>query len=110
MKLTELFEGIAYEGVLPDAEATLVTQDSRRAAPGAVFVCAKGRTTDGHRYAKAALDAGAACIVTEHPLGLEREVTVDSGRKAYALLCHRFFGNPAEKLRLAAVTGTNRCV
>lgn len=107
MKLTELFEGIAYEGVLPDAEATLVTQDSRRAAPGAVFVCAKGRTTDGHRYAKAALDAGAACIVTEHPLGLEREVTVDSGRKAYALLCHRFFGNPAEKLRLVAVTGTN---
>lgn len=107
MKLTELFDGVSYSGVLPDGEATLVTQDSRRAAPGAVFVCAQGRTTDGHKYAQTALDAGASCIVTERPLGLAREVTVKNGRKAYALLCHNFFGNPARKLRLAAVTGTN---
>lgn len=39
--------------------------------------------------------------------GLPGEVQVASGRKAYAQLCQNFFGRPAEKLRLVAVTGTN---
>lgn len=107
MQLRKLFEQVDYEGELPQDEALLVTQDSRRAAPGAVFVCAKGKSSDGHDYAQAALNAGAACIVTERPLGLAREVHVQNGRKAYALLCANFFDRPAEKLRLTAVTGTN---
>lgn len=68
MELKTLFAGVAYTGNLPKGEATLVTQDSRRAGPGAVFVCAKGHTTDGHAFAQKALEAwAAACIVTERP-------------------------------------------
>ena len=107
MKLEALFEGIPHEGALPDAEAALVTQDSRRVCPGAVFVCARGKTSDGHDYIPKALAGGAVCIVTERPMGVPGEVRVQNGRKAYALLCANFFGRPAEKLRLAAVTGTN---
>lgn len=107
MNLQKLFGNVIYEGELPQGEVTLVTQDSRRVCPGAVFVCAKGLTTDGHDYARGALEAGALCVVTERPLGLEREVHVQSGRRAYAELCQNFFGRPAEKLRLIAVTGTN---
>ena len=87
MKLETLFAGVEYTGTLPQGDVTLVTQDSRRAGPGAVFVCAKGHTTDGHTFAQKALEAGAACIVTERPLGLQREVQVENGRKAYARLC-----------------------
>ncbi len=107
MKLTELFAGVTHEGALPCGEVTLVTQDSRRVAAGAVFVCAKGLSTDGHDYAQKALEAGALCIVTERPLGIPNEVHVENGRQAYALLCANFFGNPAKFLRLVAVTGTN---
>ena len=107
MELQVLFSGVPYTGTLPQGEALLVTQDSRRACPGAVFVCARGMTTDGHDHARKALEAGAVCIVTERPLGLPGEVQVASGRKAYAQLCQNFFGRPAEKLRLVAVTGTN---
>lgn len=107
MELQVLFSGVPYTGTLPQGEAVLVTQDSRRACPGAVFVCARGMTTDGHDHARKALEAGAVCIVTERPLGLPGEVQVASGRKAYAQLCQNFFGRPAEKLRLVAVTGTN---
>lgn len=107
MNLQELFCNVAYTGTLPQAEITLVTQDSRRAGPGAVFVCAKGKTTDGHAYAQKAVEAGAACVVTEHRLGLSCEVVVENGRRAYADLCQAFFGHPAQKLRLVAVTGTN---
>ena len=39
MKLETLFAGVEYTGTLPQGDVTLVTQDSRRAGPGAVFVC-----------------------------------------------------------------------
>ena len=109
MDLAHLFLGVQYKGALPAhaGEVTLVTQDSRRVCPGAVFVCARGRTSDGHDYAAKAVQAGAVCVVTERPLGLPREVTVENGRKAYALLCQNYFGNPAQQLKLVAVTGTN---
>lgn len=107
MDLQKLFRNVIYEGQLPQGEAVIVTQDSRKVCPGAVFVCTKGLSVDGHDYARAALQAGALCVVTERPLGLQGEVHVPSGRRAYAELCQNFFGRPAEKLRLIAVTGTN---
>ncbi len=107
MELRTLFEGVPYEGELPEGEVVLVTQDSRRACPGAVFVCTKGQRFDGHDHAREALDAGAVCVVTERPLHLAREVCVENGRKAYAALCQNFFECPAQHLRLVAVTGTN---
>lgn len=107
MELCTLFRGVQYAGTLPQGEAVIVTQDSRRVCPGAVFVCTKGRRSDGHDYAEKALEAGAVCIVTERPLHLPREVCVENGRKAYAALCQNFFGCPAQYLRLVAVTGTN---
>ena len=107
MRLKELFEGISYQGQLPQGEAELVTIDSRKVCPGAVFVCTRGGRFDGHDFAAGALENGAAAVVTDHPLGLEREVVVPDTRRAYALLCHNYFGNPAKKLKLVAVTGTN---
>ena len=107
MLSTRLFSDIAYTGTLPEAEITAVTNDSRRVQPGSVFVCTVGCTSDGHRYAQQALDAGAALVVTERPLGLAAEVTVANGRMAYAQLCSAFFDHPSRKLRLVAVTGTN---
>ena len=107
MELKQLFAGIPFSGALPDGDAVSVTMDSRRVKPGTVFVCTRGATADGHAFAAKALDAGAAVVVTDHPLGLAREVTAADTRRTYALLCHRFFGDPAQKLRLVAVTGTN---
>ena len=45
--------------------------------------------------------------IRDSRLGLAREVVVADTRRAYALLCHNYFGNPARSLRLVAVTGTN---
>ena len=107
MKLKELFEGIPHQGQLPEGETELVTIDSRKVCPGAVFVCTRGGRFDGHSFAADALKKGALAVVTDHSLGLEREVVVPDTRRAYALLCHNYFGNPARKLKLVAVTGTN---
>ena len=41
--------------------------DSRRVQPGDLFFALKGEHTDGNRYAKAALDAGASLAVIDDP-------------------------------------------
>lgn len=107
MQLARLFEDIGYTGVLPQGEATAVVRDSRKLKPGAVFVCSRGARYDSHDFAAEALQRGACLVVTQHPLGLQNEVTVADTVKTYALLCHNYFGRPAQKLRLVAVTGTN---
>ena len=93
-----------------DRPATGVAYDSRRVAPGAVFVALRGQQDDGARYAPQAVARGAAAIVaeTEAPAGTTVPwVTVPDAREALALLADRFFGHPSRSLRVIGITGTN---
>ena len=108
MRLHELFRGIEYTGALPaDCDVSLVTEDSRRVAPGCVFVCVEGRNFDGHSFARQALENGAVCVVAQKDTGAPSQILVEDTREAYGLLCGNFHGNPARKLTLVGVTGTN---
>ncbi|MEG2054300.1 MAG: UDP-N-acetylmuramoyl-L-alanyl-D-glutamate--2,6-diaminopimelate ligase, partial [Oscillospiraceae bacterium] len=107
MTTEKIFNNISYTGTLPTGEVTGVTQDSRKVQKGSIFVCVKGKTSDGVTFAKTALEKGAICIVTQENQGLENEVTVKDARICYALLCANFFENPAKDLKLIALTGTN---
>lgn len=107
MEYRELLSGINYSGAPPAGTAAGIAQDSRRVIPGGVFVCIQGRGFDGHAFAQKALEAGAGMVVSQRPLGLPGEVTVPDTRAAYAIMSQNFFGRPAEKLTLIAVTGTN---
>jgi len=106
---------------LPEAELTgpsretevlRVTHDSRRVSPGDVFVAIRGEKADGHAHAAEAVERGAAAVVSDrsapHEVGAAVPwVRVAAPRKALALLAARLAGDPAEKLVLAGVTGTN---
>ncbi len=86
--------------------------DSRRVAPGDLFVALTGTVVDGHAYIDRALDLGAAAILAERlPEGLDLRgrpaVLVSDSRRAMAPIAQRFFGNPSGDLRLIGVTGTN---
>ncbi len=105
MTVCELLSGIANS--TDNTVVTGLTCDSRRVQAGYVFVCIAGTAVDGHKFARAAHDAGAALVVTERPMGLERELTVPSTRRVWAQLCANWFGNPAKKLHLIGITGTN---
>ena len=74
MDLAALFEGVSYTGTLPDVSdpISVVTHDSRKVRPGAVFVCAKGRQTDGHDYAQKALEMGYDPTVIEKLMELTK--------------------------------------
>jgi len=105
MKLGELFKGVPSN--LCDIDIKAITNDSRKVASGTLFFCISGTKQDGHDYAGTAAIAGAVAIVCERDMGLENQVLVPDSREAYALAAAAWFGNPAGKMHLVGVTGTN---
>ncbi len=87
-----------------------LAQDSRAVRPGDLFICVRGRVTDGHLFARDALHQGAIGVVVEEFLPLPPEVPqvrVPDTREALARLSVKFYGDPSSKLRVVGVTGTN---
>ena len=98
-----------------DREITGLTDDSRRVSPGGLFVAVKGTQSDGHRFLAQAVTAGAGAIVVEKgqvsaetlaSLGVP-VIQVGDSRRALGLLASRFYGEPARRLKVIGVTGTN---
>lgn len=107
MTLFRLLDGVEYTGCIEDCEINAIASDSRQAEPGSVFVCISGQRSDGHEHASQAIEKGAAAVVCSRDLGLPRQVLVPDTRAAYGIICANFFENPAKKLKLMGVTGTN---
>lgn len=109
MLLSELFAPLHIGADLQDVELSGVVYDSRKVSPGCVFVCLRGASSDGHRYAAQAAEAGAAVIVAEEPVEAPgaQVVLVPDTKAALALLSSAWFGNPAEHdIKVIGVTGT----
>ena len=107
MKLSEILKGIPVKNQYAEAEVCEVTADSRLVKEGYLFVCVKGASFDGHSVAREMLEKGAVAVVCERDLGLAQQVLVEDSRAALSPICANFFGNPAEKLKLIGLTGTN---
>ena len=89
---------------------TGVTHDSRRVAPGAVFVALRGLKMDGADFAPQAIAAGAAAIVSERGTDQAMPVpwlTVADARLALAHLAAEFNGHPSRQMQVVGITGTN---
>ena len=98
---------------------TLITADSRKVIPGALFVAVRGYASDGHQYIAQAIEKGATGIICEYiPEGIchpeERSdegsvqfEVVENSRKALALAADEFYDHPSRKLTLVGITGTN---
>lgn len=107
MKLSQILNGVKVLNTYDDVEVCDVTQDSRLVKEGFVFVCVKGAAFDGHSVAAEMLEKGAAAVVVERDLGLHNQILVENSRACFSPICANFFGNPARKLKLIGLTGTN---
>lgn len=114
MRLSELLTGLDMSGAAEaDPEITGVSYDSRRVAPGDLFVAVPGFHTDGRRFIPDALARGAAAVVAEARAGpgdtpvAVPQVTVPSARAALAKVAAAFYGHPARRMRVVGVTGTD---
>ena len=64
-----------------DVETEDVIYDSRKAAPGKVFVAMKGIQADGHSFIPQVLKAGVTVLVTERPVEEELKASGLSGEE-----------------------------
>jgi UDP-N-acetylmuramoyl-L-alanyl-D-glutamate--2,6-diaminopimelate ligase len=94
-----------------NAEVKGICFDSRKVQPGYLFIAVKGTQSDGHEFITNALASGAVAIVVEKlPEAISDKVsyvTVKDSAKALGVIACNFYGNPASKLKLIGVTGTN---
>jgi UDP-N-acetylmuramoyl-L-alanyl-D-glutamate--2,6-diaminopimelate ligase len=116
MRFTELIQGIAGPAAGPplDPEVSGVAHDSRRVAPGDLYVALPGQRFDGWRFAAAAVEAGAVAVAGAPPdepalaAGLPVPwAALADPRAGLAALAARAYGHPDRELVLAGVTGTN---
>ncbi len=94
-----------------DPTVTLATEDSRRAAPGALFVAVHGERADGHAFAEKAAAQGAVAIAGNRQgvnglAGLPYIYT-DAPRRLLGLAAHALAGDPSRHLNVIGITGTN---
>lgn len=112
MKLVEILSSLDFyqmeEHVDDSLEISTIEMDSRKVKEGALFVCIKGQTVDGHDFAGQAAENGARAILAERqidtPLPL---IIVRDTSRALAIISTKFYGNPTANLPLIGITGTN---
>lgn len=111
-KLSQLLSAITIEEIKgePERKITALTNDSRQAGPGAMFVAVKGVTVDGHSFIPALDPSTAAVVCEELPAQLNPGTTyirVSNSAVALGCLASEWWGNPSRRLSLVGVTGTN---
>jgi UDP-N-acetylmuramoyl-tripeptide--D-alanyl-D-alanine ligase len=87
-----------------------VHTDSRKVVPGAIFFAMPGEVTDGHLFAPAAVEAGAALVIAERELELPvSQIVVANGVSALADLAREVVARVRALglMRVVAVTGSN---
>jgi UDP-N-acetylmuramoyl-L-alanyl-D-glutamate--2,6-diaminopimelate ligase len=110
MNLERFIEALGPAEVVHGAPVDVqdLAYDTRTVAPGSLFFCVRGSSADGHAFAATAAAAGAAALVVDHVLDIDRpQLVVSDVRAAMAPSATLFFGDPTRELEVAAITGTN---
>ena len=88
-----------------------IVQDSRAVTPGSVFIAVRGTEVDGHMFLEDAIARGANVLICEESYYTDAPnvcvLEVENSRHILGKLAQAFAENPAEKLRVVGITGTN---
>ena len=92
-----------------DLEISGITDDSREVKPGDLYCAIRGFVHDGHTFLKEAAEAGAvASLVESEQAELDLpQIRVTNTRRAASIAAQAVYGDPAERIQLVGVTGTN---
>ena len=86
-----------------------ITDDSRDAKKDSLFIAIKGLTHDANDHIEEALKRGARAVVGERNIKLKDAtyIKVDDSRAALSVIASAWNDNPAKKLKIIGVTGTD---
>ena len=119
--LSGLIQGLNLSKKCPRLSVKGLALDSRNVQPGYIFFAIKGHEQDGIDYIPQAIERGAIAILTEWQNVNDSPVThINKGVKlsipligverlsqSISLIAGRFYDDPAERMAIIAVTGTN---
>ncbi|HEX6548971.1 MAG TPA: UDP-N-acetylmuramoyl-tripeptide--D-alanyl-D-alanine ligase [Candidatus Dormibacteraeota bacterium] len=89
MRLSAVEVAAAVSGSIHGNRKTVFTSyhtDSRQVRPGGLFFALRGSETDGHRFARSAVEAGAAGVVVDRALRTQASVAVIKVADTWAAL------------------------
>jgi len=112
MRLRDMLENIDGITLRGDAEVPVlgVAYDSRRVRTGDLFVAIKGNKEDGARFIREAIGRGAVAVAGEREVPDGTAVPmllVPDARRFVAEAARLLMHDPASRMQLVAVTGTN---
>ncbi len=84
--------------------------NSREIKTNFLFVAINGTIVNGHNFIDSAIKNGASAVIYSDDIEKKENISyikVKDTQKALALAASNFFGNPAEKIKIIGVTGTN---
>lgn len=117
MDLNELISGLGIRavGATDGVRVCDITEDSRTAVPGSLFIARVGLRFDGRKSAADAAECGAVAVLADtDDLELPRPpaarpvvLVTDRVAEVAGVLAERFYGGPSSRLAVVGVTGTN---
>lgn len=108
MLLSKIAKEIGVPFIGGDVEINSIEYNSRRVEKGALFGCIVGLVSDGHTFAKQAVEKGAVALICQRPLELDvPQLIVNDARCALAEAAACFYNHPEREMHMLAVTGTN---
>jgi len=111
MKLKKLLKDLRVDVKgSKEIEVTGITSDSRKSAPGSLFIAKRGRVYDGAKYIPQAVMNGATAVLTDiyDPfLGKVTQILSPDIQRLEGGIVSRYYGHPSKKLFTVGITGTN---
>ena len=112
--LANLLNGVkivSFNGSLENSVKNIQV-DSSRIEAGDLFIAICGVNNDGHSFISHAIERGARAVCLENKSFLLEnsdvvQIVVKDTRSALATIASNFYSNPASKLDLIGITGTN---
>ena len=108
-QLIEFCNPVSLEGSNPETIGKLC-QDSRVVEKHDIFIAVSGLKSDGHNHIHEAVANGASVVITEKDVelpGYILNITVNDTRRLLGPLAQWMVGDPAKKLVITGITGTN---
>lgn len=113
MRLTRLLDALPNVEIRgsTDLDISDLTYDSRRVAPGTLFVSVPslGSGSESRAYIEQAIAQGAVAIATQEHADVRGATVlrIPDSRRALAILADEWFDHPSQDLQIYAVTGTD---
>ncbi len=111
--LKELFRNIDFTAIPEkgmNEKISGISYNSKNIQSGFLFFALQGFSQDGRAYINDAIARGAKAIVTDYEFNQKvpvLHIKVNNPRKILGIVSNRYYDEPARKLEIVGITGTN---